>query len=115
VKLPSVPEARVEVRKLTGYLLDPAHPSGRHKAAWLSAFGFTRTRWEDLRAALLVHAKEHEVATVEPSPFGTRYVVEGPLETPDGRKPIARTIWFVEAGDETPRFVTAYPVRRRSR
>ena len=25
-----------------------------------------------------------------------------------------RTIWFIETGDETPRFVTAYPVRRNA-
>lgn len=28
---------------------------------------------------------------------------------PDGRVPTVRTVWFVETGHSTPRFVTAYP------
>jgi len=45
MSLPRAREVRVEERKLTGYLLDPAHPNGRHKAAWFSAFGFRKERW----------------------------------------------------------------------
>ena len=31
----------------------------------------------------------------EPSPFGTRYVVEGIMTAPDGRSPLIRTVWFI--------------------
>lgn len=37
-------------------------------------------------------------------------VIEGPLVTPGGRNPMVRAIWFVESGQEHPRFVTAYPM-----
>ena len=61
--------------------------------------------------ALRLHAATHEVASVEESPFGTRFMVEGELVTPDGQKPLARSVWLIEAGDDTPQFVTLYPAR----
>ena len=42
------------------------------------------------------------------SSFGVKYVIDGPLQTPDGRNPSVRAIWFVETGEKQPRFVTAY-------
>jgi hypothetical protein len=60
------------------------------------------------------HAGDHEVAKVESSPFGTRYVVDGALAAPDGRAPVIRSVWFLETGQETPRFVTAYPLEREA-
>jgi hypothetical protein len=44
------------------------------------------------------------------SPYGTKYIVDGPLRSPDGRLPIVRTIWIVDAETEFPRLVTAYPL-----
>ena len=82
MKLPGRGRAMVSERKITG----------RHKAVWLMAFGFTRTRWIDLAEALRLH--------------------EGSLVTPDRRNPIARSVWFIEDGTDRPRFVTLYPVRR---
>ncbi len=45
--------------------------------------------------------------------FGTRYVVEGILHTPDGRTPTVCVVWFVDNGDGVPRLVTAFPGKRR--
>ena len=67
-----------------------------------------------LRTRLGEHATRHEVAAIEESPFGTRYVVDGIMSTPDGREPRVRSVWFIEAGESVPRFVTAYPLRRSS-
>jgi len=64
-----------------------------------------------LAEALRLHAATHELGRVEESPFGTRYVVEGPLVTPDGRNPPVRSVWFIEAGEDTPQLVTVYPLR----
>ena len=43
--------------------------------------------------------------------FGTRYVIEGPLRAAYGRRPNLRSIWFVDAGTDAPRLVTAYPLK----
>ncbi|MFQ5612045.1 MAG: DUF6883 domain-containing protein [Anaerolineae bacterium] len=45
-------------------------------------------------------------------PFGTRYVVEGPMPAPDGRTPLVRSVWFIETRGQIPQFVTAYPLSR---
>jgi hypothetical protein len=45
------------------------------------------------------------------SPHGLKYILGGKIETPSGRSPTVRTIWIVDAGVETLRLVTAYPLR----
>lgn len=62
--------------------------------------------------ALLRHAIEHDVTKIEASLFGTRYVIEGAIAAVDGRTPLIRTVWFVETGEQNPRFATAYPLER---
>jgi hypothetical protein len=97
-----------------GYLLSSAHRDGRSKAAFFTHYGFSVDQPEELVSALLRHVADHEVAKIEDSPFGTRYTVEGMLTAPDGRTPVIRSIWFIETGEQIPRFVPAYPLRRRS-
>lgn len=75
-------------------------------------FGFTVEHWEILAEALLAHAATHEIAKIESSPFGLRYVIEGIISTPDGRMPHVRAVWFMENGEDRARFVTACPLER---
>lgn len=109
MKLPNNDKAIVPREKIEDYLLSHTHRDGRSKAAFFTQFGFSADVWQTLAEALLQHATEHEVAKVETSPFGTRYVIEGELHTPDGRAPLVRVIWFVDNGTGTPRLATAYP------
>ncbi len=74
-------------------------------------FGFTLEKWEILAAALQLHVVECEIKKTEDTPFGKRFVLEGILQTPDDRKPQVRTVWFIDTGQEIPRFVTAYPLK----
>ena len=67
--------------------------------------------WERLAQALCEHAAEYDVTRVETSSYGQRYIVEGILRSSDTRNPLIRAVWFVESGEDTPRFVTAYPLR----
>jgi hypothetical protein len=112
VKLPNCENATLPQEKITGYLLSASHRDGRHKAAFFTAFGFTLENWQQLATALLHHATEHEVVREENSPFGKRYVIEGIMRAADGRAPMLRSVWFIESGADSPRFVTAYPLRR---
>lgn len=109
LKLPSLEKAVVSEPKMTEYLLSPTHPEGRDKAAFFTRFGFTIDEWVVLAEALMEHAKAFEVTKTAESRFGIRYVIEGQLQTPDGRNPIIRSVWFIAHEDDTPRFVTAYP------
>lgn len=110
MKLPNLENAVVPLEKLTGYLLSTTHRDGRHKAAFFIRFGFATENWQLLERALRQHAATHNVAREEQSPFGIRYVIEGPIEAPDGRRPMLRTVWFIDTGEDIPRFVTAYPM-----
>lgn len=100
-------------RKITAYLLSPNHPDGSSKEKIFTAFGFSVENWETLANSLLRHVIDQEVTKIEDSPFGTRYVVDGILFTPDNRNPLIRSVWFIEEGETIPKFVTAYPLRRR--
>lgn len=111
MQLPYLENAQVEERKITGYLLSEDLSEG--KVAFFAAFGFTSARWDLLHDALLAHAAAHEVVRVVSSPFGAKYLVEGPLQTPDGRDPRVRSVWIIEAGTNIPRLVTAYALKRQ--
>lgn len=110
MRLPHAQDAQVDSSKITEYLLSFVHPDGRNKAAFFTAFGF---RVEDpgvLMRALQKHGATLEVAGIVTSRYGVRYIVEGALETPDGRNPIIRSVWITSAEGGAPRLITAYPV-----
>lgn len=109
MKLPNLEQAEVAEAKITLYLLNPAHQTGRAKAAFFMAFGFSAVAWEVMKDALLDHAAHHEVKEVAPMSEGIHYVVEGALICPDGRAPFVRVVWRIDTGSIIPRFITAYP------
>jgi hypothetical protein len=112
-RLPKVEQAVVPEAKVVGYLLNILHPKGRSKARFFLLFGFTREKWTVLADALREHAQTNPLSAVEEDPeFGIRYVVEGEIDAPDGRRPRVRVVWFIDAADvtRTPRLVTAYPL-----
>ena len=112
MKLPNVENAIVPRRKITEYLLSSTHRDGRSKAAFFTRFGFSIEEWDVLAAALLRHARQHEITKIEGSPFGTRYVIEGTMVAPDGTTLNIRSIWFIRNGGTIPQIVSAYPLRR---
>ncbi len=112
MKLPHLENAVVPQAKVVDCLLSRTHPIGRHKAVFFEAFGFTTAGWQSLAEALLTHASDYELTTVEDSPFGKRYVIEGIMTMNDGRAILMRTVWFIDSGEDVPRFVTAYPIEK---
>jgi len=113
-KLPNLDSALIPQRKIVNYLLSATHEAGRDKATFFRRFGFTVEAWETLANALHSHAAQHEIVKIEASPFGKRYVIEGPLPTPSGRIPQVRAVWFIDQSKTVPRFVTAYPLKGAS-
>lgn len=109
VKLPNAKTVLISESKIRGYLLSLSHPVGQSKARFFLGRGFSVENWQLLADALGEIAASNEVTGTEPSPFGMRYIVDGRLRTPDGRNPLVRTVWFIDAGSETPHFVTAFP------
>jgi hypothetical protein len=114
VKLPAVNRAEVPEAKIVLYLLNAEHRSGKGKARFFSGHGFRPEQWQGLAEALRRHARENDVAKEETTPLGVRFVVEGPMTLADGAVAGIRSVWFIEAGERTPRFVTAYPLRQKT-
>ena len=110
MKLPNVDSAVVDQEKITGYLLDPAHRYGASKARFFAQFGFRLAEWEILANALRAHAGQHEIARSKESGYGRRYEIDGPLDTPDGKRPRVRSVWQTDEGQLAPRLITAHPL-----
>ncbi|MDQ3011861.1 MAG: hypothetical protein M3X11_14280 [Acidobacteriota bacterium] len=110
MKLPNIEKVIVPEAKITEYLLSFAHRDGCAKAVFFTGFGFTTQAWQTLADALISHAQENEVAKMEATSFGVRYVIEGILTAPDGRSPNVRVVWFIATKDLVPYLVTAYPL-----
>jgi len=102
---------KVEQQKVVGYLLN--REKSRGKAGFFTSMGFEVRNWHVLAAALEDQALSGTVSDTVESKYGTRYVVEGPIETPDGRlpRPIIRTVWVEEHGSSEWRLITAYPLK----
>ena len=109
VKLPNRDKAYIQSSKLIGYLLSETHPDGKSKAKLLRAVGFNQTNIDMLEQGLLSIAQNQDVKEIISSPHGVKYVIEGNLPTPLGGFVFLLTVWIIDKGQETPRFVTAYP------
>lgn len=114
MKLPYADHLQIPKAKVVQYLLSSTHRAGRGKARFFSAIGFQVDAWEALASALRQHARENVVTLSEDTSFGIRYVIDGPLIAPNGRQLQVRTVWFIDEAGQGPRFVTAYPLKRRT-
>lgn len=109
VKIPNVDDLQVDREKIEQYLLAATHPDGSTKAEFFSRFGFSLPQWRELADALRNHGAGGKVVRTVESAYGTRYAVDGPLETPDRRNPLVRTVWLLRQSG-TARLITAYPI-----
>lgn len=102
--------AVVEDSKMTDYLLNTSHPDGKSKAIFFLGLGFRPHNLPELRTALLVHAAIHHVVKEVQTKFGTKYLIEGEIETPRQTKVIIRIVWMLTLYTNPPKLVTAYPI-----
>ena len=113
--LPNGARAIVDPRKVSGYLLSMTHPVGRHKWRFFRSLGFSPDDLGQLEEVLRLLARNGTVAEETPTPFGTRYIVDGAFTAPNGATARLRTVWIIDAGGTDPRFVTAFPQRSERR
>jgi len=106
MKLPNADRAVAELAKLRDYCLNPEHPRGQYKArVFASALGLTADDAEELRAALLEAAAQHEAQPGEADQYGQRYVLDFGMESAAGHATV-RSIWIVRTGEDFPRLVS---------
>ena len=109
MKLPGVDRAVVSASKIRDYLLSDSHPVGRFKAAFFTALGYSAAGWEALAADLRRHALDNEASAIEANEYGQKYEVRGTLVGPTGKTAVIVAVWIVLLGQDSPRFVTAFP------
>jgi hypothetical protein len=109
MKLPNAEHAIIEREKVANYLLNSGHPDNGGKAPYFEASGFHRDGWHVFAEALRSLAITEEITKSLDSPHGMKYILDGEIETPAGRRASLRTIWILDFGSDTPRLVTAYP------
>ena len=105
MRLPHADEAIVPVEKLRDYVLSRSHPVGRTKAKFFAGLGYTEGEWRGLEADLRSQHLRLDAEEAESSKYGRKFVLTGP----SGGTVILTSIWVIRAGEERPRFVTAYP------
>jgi hypothetical protein len=110
MELPNKSRAYVPPEKIRDYLLSETHAVGKSKAGYFRSYGFNNDSANQLQRGLLAIAHAGQVVSAETSPHGTKYIIDGGLETPKGVMIRVRTIWIIEKGQDSPRFITAYPV-----
>ena len=113
MKLPGADQAIVDGAKVRDYLLSPEHPVGRFKAVFFGALGYRRDQWQRLQEDLLELGRSGTAEQGQRNPFGQKFEVRGILEGPSGGRAEVVTAWIVLDGEESPRFVTAFPGEAR--
>jgi hypothetical protein len=109
MQLPNAERAIVSEEKAVDYLLNSLHPEGASKAKFFQSLGFDIIKWRLLADELKNLAIDSSVVSYLESVHGQKYIIEGAIETPCGRRPSVRTVWIVDLGETIPRLVTAYP------
>lgn len=100
----------VAPEKITKYLLNLDHPKGAAKAKFFIGGGFSPDEPKALTEALKQHFRENEPTERERDRFGgERLVIDAPMEVPDGRRPMVRSVWGLDEGKMVPRLLTAHP------
>ena len=82
----------------------------RFSRKFFTRFGFKVDDWQVLADTLKAVGISNPVTAVVQSSHGTRYTVDGPMQSPDGRMPRVRTVWIVESERLGPRLITAHPL-----
>jgi hypothetical protein len=109
VLLPNANRVIVPDAKVRDYLLSASHPVGRFKAVFFVGLGFSVSRWELLRDALIAIGRSGDATPGQQSPFGQKFEIRASLSGPSGRAADIVTVWMVPAGLDIAHFVTAFP------
>jgi hypothetical protein len=114
MEFPNSSAVEVSREKVVEYLLNPEHPDGAGKATFFLTAGFCVERWEEFADAMKQLVERATAARSVDSPHGSKYIVEGEINTPSGRMAFVRTVWIIDHGQLNARLVTAYPARQES-
>ena len=100
--------AVVDLEKLTEYVLNPDHPTGRHKArVFKSVLGLTLEDAAFLQRTLQEIVMTHEATEQDTTEYGQRFVIDFELTTAAGSA-MVRSAWIVRIDEAFPRLTSCY-------
>ena len=109
MKLPTADQAIIDAAKFHGYLLSATHPAGRFKAKFFGRLGYGADQWGQLEADLRGQHLAEDARLVDSTAYGQKYEIRAIRKGPSGQADLVVSVWIVRAGEDSPRFVTAYP------
>jgi filamentous hemagglutinin len=107
--LPNADRAVIDPRKISAYLLAPAHEHGGPKAHFFISFGWSPDLPSQFIDALRKHALSWQVDRSYPAEYGQKFELLGPLQAPDGSSVVVKSVWIILVGEDLPRLVTVVP------
>jgi hypothetical protein len=112
-QLPDAPEeVEVQARKLTDYLLNPAHPVGKSKARFFEKeLGITQEDSAFLHAQLVDGLANFTFEQVRLDNYGIRFTANLPVKGRNGASVSIETGWIIRPGNRAS-LVTAYPGKK---
>ena len=109
MELPNRHLAYVPEAKITRYLLDENHPHGWGKAQEFRKRGYNESNVATMISDLIVVAQSQPVSEIEPTQYGTKYVIYGVIQPPIGGDLLILSVWQIDSGRSAPRLLSAYP------
>jgi hypothetical protein len=111
--LPKYEKAVILRDKLEGYVLNPTHDEGRHKArVFKSALGFKQSDWEELKRRILEALPYHEAIPQGEGLWGRKYLVILPIAGLNGNTADVETVWIIRPKTDFPTLVTTLVAKR---
>lgn len=106
--MPNAQAAVVAPEKLIGYILNPQHFRGKHKArVFASALGFDLGNHPLFLAPLLEGARSGSAEIAQTTEHGTIYRVDFNASGPAGQAGV-RSLWLIRTAGGIPEFITCY-------
>lgn len=98
----------VPLEKISSFLLSQKTAKSFSRYKFFTTYGFHPDDPDRLVDAIYHHPETGLITQLPVDAFGQRWIIVGPIVTPDGRNPVIRTGW-IKHGSGSPRFVTAIP------
>lgn len=73
--------------------------------------GFNTTNIEELERILLKIGKSNDVIEIDEKKkqYVTKYVINGLIDSPNGKQYKVKTVWAIEVGSKIPHLATVHP------
>ncbi|HKD35535.1 MAG TPA: hypothetical protein VKB78_02005, partial [Pirellulales bacterium] len=82
---------------------------GSAKARLLLRCGYRPDAWQVLEADLRLQHLTADAYLEKNNSYGRRFEIRAPVTTPNGQSVILNSVWQIDVGTDTPRFITMFP------